>query len=204
MKRTIMIATVIIIGICAAAAGNLFAATFDTIEISATIAAGTSSVAITEATIAFGTLTGSETDHRFSAGPMSVSYFAASSPWTIRVFTDNSPGSGKEPEKAGFKGADGTTFVPLKVWNANYGPSGSMPDPEVDLNWIGTAPAYDDVRWLRIPEKDEHTADPYSWRRLAYNGAELPSPFVNYLGVDAQGAKPQAYTTTLTIEIINQ
>jgi len=195
MRKAIIMIAILALGLYTGAA---FAAT-DTVTVNATVGSGTYTVAITEAAIDFGTILPAEGDHRFSAGPMTVTYFAANSPWTIRVYTDNSPAT-LDAEKAGLVGADTTTFVPLKVWNANFGGGVTMPDPELDANWEGSSPV-----WLRVPEKLEHTSDPYTWRRLCQTGAELEAAgFENYLGIDVAGVKAQAYSTTLTVEIINQ
>ena len=287
MRRAVLIIAILsLVGVLCAAAS--FAATNATVNITATVAPGTNSVSITQASLGFGNVTPAQTAHRFSGGPMTVTYFAANSPWTIRAYTNNHPGAETPPatdgDFAGLKGADNTSYVPLKIWNANFGgggigsgtrivaadetwtsgvygyslvtiqsgvtlttsgtvsvagpivgpgtltingkltvPSVSVghvnvgaggtlvigpppiyPDPEIDLNWIGTPPDYNDVKWGRIPEKDEQTLNPFTWRILAKTGGELPSPFANYLAFDAQGAKPQAYSTTLTVEIINQ
>jgi len=205
MKRIMMI-TLIMLGVFGLATGIAFAATSDSFLVSATVATGTSTLDVTEATMAFGTLTGTPAAHRFAtAAGFTVNYYAANSPWTIRVYSNNHPGVDLvEGAFAGLKGADTTTYVPLKVWCPNYGGTGTPPDPKVDLNWIGTAPTYADARWLRIPELDEQTTVPTTWRRLAYTGAELATGFANFLGVDVEGVKAQAYTTTLTVEIINQ
>ncbi|PIU41207.1 MAG: hypothetical protein COS99_06645 [Candidatus Omnitrophica bacterium CG07_land_8_20_14_0_80_42_15] len=199
MRNALKIIAVLVLGV-ACVASAAFAATSDTVSVTATVGAGTSSVAITQTAIAFGTVAGTQTNHRFHAGPMTVTYYAGTDAWTIRTFTDNSPLNGAEPEKAGLKGADGTTYMPLKAWNANFGGTGIPPNEESDANWAGA-----DAVWLRIPEKDEHTTDPGTWRRLCYKGAELaPGGFANYLGIDVSSVKAQAYTTTLTVEIINQ
>lgn len=211
MKARIAVIALCITGIVGLSAGIALAAVSDTVGITATVGTGVSSVAVTEDTVAFGAISGTEVDHRHSAGPMTVTYFAANDAWTIRTFTTNDVDGTPEPEKAGLVGADTTTFVPLKVWNANFGPGPTMPDPENDLYWLGDPDATPDpieAVWLRIPEQDEHVdspADPTTWRRLTYNGAELnPAGFENYLGVDVQGVKTQTYSTTLTVEIIHQ
>lgn len=194
MKKQLCIITLLILAIFGWHTSVALAATSDTVTVDAIVAEGTSSVEISETAIDFGSVVAGKAAHRFGAGPMTVSYFAANPAWTIRVYTDNSPGGGAEPEKAGLVGADLTTYVPLKIYNVNYGPSGDLED---DAYWTTTV--------LRIPEKDEHTADPYTWRRLCYTGAELdPAGFENWLAFDAQGVKAQAYSTTLTVEIIHQ
>ena len=246
MRKAIVI--LMVLGIFGLYAGAAFAGLTDTVAVSATVAAGTSSVSITEATITFGTVAPLSTDHRFeAAGPMTVDYFAAGFPWAVRVYTDNVVGG--TADNAGLEGADGTSYVPLKVYAANLGPE-LKPDPEGEYFWAGydfngdgdkddeiidgsideTALGFDvngdgdvldaglgteldpvkeeqRVGWFRIPEDDEHTADKYTWRRLIFHDAErnaaVPPPFTSYLAIDAAGTKAQAYSTTLTVQILN-
>ena len=199
MKRII---SLMIVAIFALQTGLAYAATSDTVNVLATVGAGTSFVDIlNSADITFGTVNPTGTDHRFEATTaMSLDYFAANSPWTIRVWTANSPGvDPDEGAAAGLQGADGVTYMPLKVWNVNFGPLATKPDPEVDATWNSP-----DEGWARIPEQDEHTSNPLTWRRLTYTGAEITAPFDNYLAIDAAGKVAQAYSTILTVEIINQ
>jgi hypothetical protein len=207
MKRII---SLVVMAIFALHTGLAYAALSDTVNVTATVGTGVSFVDILNTVdIAFGSVTPSDTDHRFmAASAMQVSYFAANSPWTIRVYTDNSPGDDSptpEGAFAGLEGADGVSYMPLKVWNVNFGPGPTVPDPEVDATWSSPTEG-----WARIPEKDEHVdgptppADPFTWRRLTYTGAEIATPFDNNLATDAAGAVAQAYSTTLTVEIINQ
>jgi hypothetical protein len=215
---------------------------------------------VTPSSVDFGgTVTGSPADHRFQNDPSStirIRYGGLGTPWTVRMWTDNSPGGGAEPEKAGLGGADGTTYIPLKVWCENFGPSAFTPpqgpDEENDYFWRGydfngntvigdsitsgsyseatlgfdingdgdtldiitpgpATPLSEEPVWLRVPEKDEmEPGNIYTWRRLTWNDgagndAGLGGDFNIYLGVDSEGVKPQAYsTTTLTVEYINQ
>lgn len=74
---------------------------------------------------------------------------------------------------------------------------------------LGTtsAPVTEDPIWLRVPDVTEMVAgQPFTWRRLAYAGAELSSDgFPVYFAIDVTGATPQDYrTTTLTFQIINE
>ena len=206
-RDMLLVAALLTIVFCA---GLAFAATSDTVSVNASVALGTSNLDIIQTTLGFGTVTPKQADHRFAAGPITVTYFAANSPWTIRAYTNNHPGAETPPatdaQFAGLKGADGTSYMALKIWNINFGGTrvGGLPypDPELSQNWsygTTTSPV-----WLRIPEKDEHTAVPSTWRMLAKAGAGLPSPFFNYVAFDAQGVKPQAYSTILYVEIINQ
>lgn len=133
MKKAIVI--LMVLGIFGLYAGVSYAALTDTVTVSATIGAGTSSVSITETTITFGTVAPLSTDHRFEAtGPLTIDYFAAGFPWAVRVYTDNVAGG--TAANAGLKGADGTSYVPLKIWTANLGPA-LKPNPEGDYFWQG-------------------------------------------------------------------
>jgi len=186
MKR-ISLVTLLVLSILAWQASAAFAATSDSLAVSATIQAGTSTLSVTEANLTFGNISPSEADHRFVAtAPFHVNYFAATGPWGIRVYTDNASGD------AGLIGADGTPLV-LKLWNDNRGGTGNPPDPELDSNWKLPNPV-----WSYVPDKDD--VDVFLCQS---GGAELPSGFANELAVDAEGMKAQAYSTSsLTVEII--
>jgi len=93
---------------------------------------GQPSLVVSPSSVAFGTISGSQANHRFQTPAINVVYGGFDPPWTVRIWTNNSPGGGAEPQKAGLKGADGTTFVPLKVWCANYGPGEFSPPPGPD------------------------------------------------------------------------
>jgi len=145
----------------------------------------------------FGTVIGTDADHRFKIGPIPVSYGGYSAPWTIRISTNNGGGS----SHAGLRGADGVTYIPLKVWCANYGPTASVPDEENDLYWINNG-----TGWFRVPEYSEmDLANKDTWRRLCWSGGELTNPFDIYLAIDAANMPAQYYqTTTLIVEYINE
>jgi len=224
-----------------------FAATTATITIMANVLLGESSIAVDLALVNFGTISGSATDRRFTAGPVKISYFAASNPWTIRVYTAN-PG-----DVVGLIGVTDTTkSIPLKVWCDNYGPRlnvlGHAPNEEntyywsgydfnndgdkqdvitdgsiseVDLGFdvngdgdaldtgLGTAsiPVTEDPIWLRVPDDGEMVSgQPYTWRRLAYSGADLDSTgFPVFFAIDITGITPQQYrTNNLTFQIIHE
>lgn len=70
-----------------------------------------------------------------------------------------------------------------------------------------TAPVSEEPVWLRIPDVNEMIpTNHYTWRRLAYSGAELdPNGFPVFFGIDVIGITPQVYRTiTLTFQIINE
>jgi hypothetical protein len=74
---------------------------------------------------------------------------------------------------------------------------------------LGTsaAPVSEEPVYLRVPDDGEMApGNPYTWRRLAYSGAELDSSgFPVFFAIDVTGIAPQQYrTTTLTFQIIGE
>jgi hypothetical protein len=80
-------------------------------------------------------LVGTINNRRFVLGPIPVTFGGDSLNWTVRIWTNNNPSASQANAHlyAGLKGADGITYLPLKVWCANYGPPCRRPPP---------APAY--------------------------------------------------------------
>ncbi|NQU74041.1 MAG: hypothetical protein HQ547_04980 [Candidatus Omnitrophica bacterium] len=117
--------------------GNSFADTTATITVTATILPGQNSISLDASLVDFGGVSGSVSDRRFiSLQAVVVSYFAASNPWTIRVYTAN-PG-----DVTGLIGVTNPAeSIPLKVWCDNYGPRenpvGNAPDEENRYFWSG-------------------------------------------------------------------
>jgi len=106
--------------------GYCFGGTTAVITVTATILAGQSSISVDSTLVDFGSVSGSVNNRRFVGGPVKISYFASSSPWTIRVYTANPNGV------LGLIGvSDPSANIPLKTWCDNYGPR---------LNQLGHAP----------------------------------------------------------------
>ena len=159
---------------------------------------GAVNISVPQSSYSFGTLYPSASDRRFRIGPIPVTFGGIGAPWTIRIWTNNGGGS----DHAGLKGADNVTYIPLKVWCANYGPGPDVPDEEIDTYWVGNT-----VGWFRIPEYSEmDPGNKFTWRRLCWGpGAELTNPFNFYLAIEAAGKPGQAYqTTTLTLDYLNE
>jgi len=123
---------------------NCLADTTAVLTLTVTVLPGESSISVetntVDGTIGFGAVSGAIGDMRFMAPrrgelQMLVSYFAASSPWHIRVFTAN-PG---DPPPLGLVGvSDPSKSIDLKVWCENFGPAGTMPpDEENPFFWNG-------------------------------------------------------------------
>jgi len=104
------------------------------------------SLVVTPADLQFGTIAGSASNRRFQTPALNIKYGGFDTPWTVRVWTDNSPGPETPPvqdaDKAGLRGLiDTSVYVPLKVWCSNYGPSAFSPPPgpneESNYFWEG-------------------------------------------------------------------
>ncbi len=113
-----------------------FAGTTATVTVSITVLQGQSSIAVDTTAVAFGSVSGSVSAHRFISSAVKVSYFAANNPWTIRVYTAN---PGNVPGLIGV--TDSTKSIPLKTWCDNYGPRldplGHAPDVNNKYFWAG-------------------------------------------------------------------
>jgi len=194
MKK--LIASIMVLSIAAFSATNAYAALTDTATVTATINTdGVSSLLILEDTIAFGTITPTGTDHRKAKGPLTVEFFAATSPYHIDIHTTHGVDTGTD-NRGGLIGADGTTLLAMKVWTANYGPASftadpdcAAPDVEDDNYWAD--PAAEPTGWFWIFDTRGATR-----RELIGEDAEITGSFTAYLGIDTQSMKPQAYGYT--------
>lgn len=131
IQRVISIFLLISITAC-----NSFADTTATVTVTANILQGQSDISIDTTTLNFGSVSGSVNNRRFIAGPVNITYFAGTSPWTIRVYTAN---PGGVPGLIGV--TNSTQSIPLKVWCDNYGPRanrvGNPPNEENTYFWRG-------------------------------------------------------------------
>ena len=91
---------------------------------------------VTPSSIDFGgTIAGSPSNHRFQTAAINIKYGGFGTPWTIRVWTNNSEDGEPEPEKSGMRGkppGDTNLYIPLKIWCSNYGPGSYSPPPGPD------------------------------------------------------------------------
>lgn len=194
MKK--LIASILVVaGVFGWCAPEALAALTDTANVTATIAAGTSSLIVAEDSVAFNTITPTELDHRKARGPLTINFFAGTSPYHIDIHTTHGVNTGAD-DRGGLIGADGTTLLAMKVWTANYGPATFTADPDV------AAPdAENPTYWTPNPV----IGDGWNWifdtrgaarRELIDETAEITGSFTAYLAVDAGGMKPQAYGYT--------
>ncbi len=134
---------------------------------------------------------------------ISVTYNTGSwSSYTLRVYTQNAGG------QPGLVGQSNSSIkLPFKVWTANFGGGSTMPPPATPPNWVNY--------WQWVPDKAEmSSSDPYSWRRLTWNGNSSPpcdnstvtSPFNVYFGFDLEldGFTKQTYSGTVYFELIDK
>ena len=198
MKKGLLIRSILVITLLLSNAQYAFAVS-DNVGVDAIIGSGTSSLTVTQASLTFGTITPSDTDHRKAAGPLEVAYFAANGPWEIKVYSDNGVVTGPTA-LGGLIGADDSTLLALKAWTANYGrkvgapddpdcPAGTAPDAEHDASWN---PGVVGDGWNYVFDK-LNTAK----RVLIDQAAEIPSPFDFYLACDAAEMKAQTYGATV-------
>jgi len=90
-------------------------------------------IEVTPSSVNFGTITGSASNHRFQTTAVNVTHGGFDTPWTVRAWTNNSPGNGGEPWKAGLRGQTvNTLYIPLKTWCVNFGPKNTSPPPGPD------------------------------------------------------------------------
>lgn len=166
-------------------------------SVDATIAAGTSTISVTSS-LSFGTITPTELDHRKAAGPLTIDFFVATSPWEIYIYSDNGVVTGPG-ELGGLIGEDGSSLLALKVWTANYGrktgaPNDpdcpAAPDADHDDSWE-PGPVGDG--WNYVFDKNNGTK-----RELIDQDAQILGTFDAYLACDAQNMAPQVYGTTVT------
>lgn len=116
--------------------GDCLAASSAVVRVTATVLAGQSEIVVDTTNINFGAVSGTISNRRFVAGPIKISYFAGTSPWTIRVYTNN---PNHVPGLIGV--TDPSINIPLKAWCDNYGPiahqPGISPDEENRYFWSG-------------------------------------------------------------------
>ncbi len=156
----------------------------DTVDVTATVNAGTSTLNITETSVAFGAVLPVPGNSRFESGNVTGDYFAANGPWELTVYTTNAG------DAEGLVGTDvgnlGAT-IPLKV------------DPDADND------VTNDDDWTNTPEffyvLDDGNANAAKVASSANeNPAENNSLVFNF-GIDAAGSAVGAYSTTVTAEL---
>ncbi|NKB23110.1 MAG: hypothetical protein GKR87_01695 [Kiritimatiellae bacterium] len=109
------------------------AQTSDIITVTATVGLGTNTLSVEPASISFGSITATPTDHRFEAPAYTVTVFAANGPWRIEAFTEN------PADAQGLESTDGQNhIVQFKLNQPGFG-SG---DPEDDTNFTGNSSVY--------------------------------------------------------------
>ena len=113
-----------------------FAGTTATVTVGVTVLPGQNDISVDTSNVNFGSVTGTVSNRRFVAGPITVRYFAGTNPWTIRVYTAN------PSHIAGLIGVtDSNKSIPLKAWCDNYGPRlhpiGQPPNEENTYFWNG-------------------------------------------------------------------
>jgi hypothetical protein len=170
---------------------------FDTIEVSATVVEGTSSISVeSPAAINFSgqTLVATVDNTRYLSDEVTLSYFAANGPWEIRVYTTNTD------DLTGLVNADASSTVTLKVTTADR--DGNFGDVTDEDQWGG---ADDVLRFLRV--LDDGTRDDLDnpfFAIIASSANENPSSSSDLkvkFGIDIAGAKAEEHKAVVTFEM---
>ena len=140
MKKLLTIATVAMMAVGA------FAATQQDVTLTATVQEGTSELTITPTSIGLGTIAPAAGAFRFHTTEMTADFFPASAAWRIEVYTDqetstNTPISGLKAVGADFA-------MPLKMWQANYGPS-PLDEAYTNDYALGNPPNANEIRFWK-------------------------------------------------------
>ena len=163
----------------------------DTLNVSATVGAGVSSLSVVQADLNFGTLTPAEGATRFVSSALTMDAFAANGPWYIKASTANAGNT------MGLVDANGHSML-LKMWQPSFGPETGLPDANVDANWRGDAAfwgfVYDDN------QLDENNQPLFS--KIAQSANEDSTDFNFYLAVDAGGVAVGSYSTMVTFTLV--
>lgn len=182
MKRLIIMAAVAMLATAS------FAQVSDTLNVTATINAGVSSLDVT-GTAAFNH-TPSASDKYAVSAALSATFFAANGPWHIKAESD------------GLYSPTRIHTIALKIWQPNFGPAsyiGDYPDPDLEETYWRNPSDPDNVNWFPIlPAAD-------AWKtKLATSAGEDLSPVSFRLGIEAIGhpvASDYAGTVTFTLVI---
>ena len=178
----------LIMAVVAMLATASFAQVSDTLNVTATINAGVSSLEIS-GTAAFNH-TPSASDRYAVTDELTAEFFAANGPWYIKAESD------------GLTSPTASHTIDMKIWQPNFGPAsyvGDYPDPDVDETYWRNPSEPDNVNWFLILPSTE------SWKtKLASSEGEDLSPVAFRLGIDAVGhpvANDYAGVVTFTLVI---
>ncbi len=161
----------------------------DTLDVTATVNAGQSSLTINETTVGFGSVTPSQAGSRFESANVTGDYFAANGPWELLVYTTNANDT---------EGLIGTGNV---APNDNLGAllpfrvdPGADHDVTDNSHWAGSADMF-------TPVPDDGSPNPAVIASSA-NGdpGNQPNLLFNF-GIDVAGAHQGPYSVTVTAEL---
>ncbi len=161
-----------------------FAQVTDTVDVTASVNAGVSTLNITETAVGFGALTPAPAGSRFESANVTGDYFAANGPWELRVYTTD---ANDAQGLVGSGAAAGNTIALFKV------------DPGADND------VTNDDDWANTPEFHFVLDDgslPFATVASSLNGYPANNPnLVFNFGVDVAGAAPGPYAATVTVDL---
>jgi len=121
MKKYLIIAIGAIIATLSLS-GVLLAATTDTVDVTATVAAANREITVTETAIDWTLGPGSLSAHRFMSPEITVNFYGGNQTggFKIRAYTDHAIGAGATDQRGYL--ANGANKLYLKTWCPNFGP----------------------------------------------------------------------------------
>ena len=197
-----------------------WAASRQDVELTAVVADSPCSMLIYPEDISMGTLAPSTRAFRFNTTAIRLNFSPCYPSWRILVYTDQEDSMGQPIE--GLK-AEGVDFaMPLKMWQANFGPSSDDPDYSYPLNgnidrfWKGHDGDGDGsfTNNLGSPweawEEGQDFMSVFPWildkdndpMALASSWYQDSPPLEFFIYTDAWGAMPTNYRSTITLDMV--
>jgi hypothetical protein len=207
------------------AASGAFAQVSDTLNVTATINAGVSTLDVS-GTAALVNTPAANDQYAISA-ELTATFFAANGPWSIIAESDGLISASKQMPVMGADGkivrdgsgnpVMGPATMGIKLWQANFGPAAdagtggttgvpatydgvAFPDPDVNSLYWRNPSAPDTVNWLGINK----STDTFKTKLAStYGQDESPIPFrigVQTLGMPAANDYSGTITFTMTFE----
>ncbi len=162
--------------------GVALAQVTDTVDVTATVTAGVSTLNITETSVGFGAVTPDVNGSRFESGNVTGDYFAANGPWELRVYTTN---AGNALGLIGQTNPNNTILLKVDPHADN--------DVTNDNDWSLTPEFFivgDSSSSLFTSVVSSANGDPANNANLIFN-----------FGIDASGAAAEPYSTTVTVDL---
>ena len=190
MKKLLFAALIIFLGIHAHVCHGVIV-TSDTVEVTCVIGSGSPVINISAESVDTLQYVDLLTSYRFNLPKLTCDFFAPGSGWEIQVYHTNGVGD----TVFALKQEGATAYLPLKMWQPNYGPTNyyafnEMPDVMDITVWTNN------VKWIGDINNSEGIAT------LGSDAAQDAPPIVFNLAVDASDSIETNYTAELFFELI--